>query len=960
MILPYYTYSSGGVVYKALNAIATFFHSDTMGSMIKIAIMIGFLMSFAQFTTTRNHNAIIKWAVVYFFVPLGLINMTATMQIIDKTESHSYTVDNVPYIVALPTYFASTLMMGVTEGVEEIFSSVDDERYGRTGMMFGSRLYKLSRQATVLDVKTKGIFQDFFQNCIVDDIEINGKYTWSELTQTEDVFTFLNGQTMSPLRGLFVDGNNYKTCAEALPLIETRFNIESSQALNNMAARIYGSEASMYLATLATQLSNSYQTNLNVSQNQSTILKQNIALNSLRENIGALDYTGQAMNIAYTQNKMQSTAAWASIGLQAEEFVPMIHTILFMLFSCVGFIVVAVALLPNMTSMVLVNYVKGFVNLATWPMLFALINAFSTWSLQEMSTSVANTFGGLTLSNENPLDEMHMRFSAICGYLLMSVPFISNQILKGSAALMGSLNHNLAGMINSTATRTAGAVSNGDISFGNMSVDQRSFDNLSAHKHDTNVLDRTAGLATIQRSDGSMVTTRSNGGTTYDNTQTISNTTWGASFSDAAQASTQEQYRNALTTQNQTSTQLSDTISAGATLNDRWNNSLSQSLAYGSHNQTGESTQVQEGMSLMNSAINTVQKATNWSHDKAEAYVSAMGSQVSAGIKTPDGLPLPISFGASGSSSWSNEDREAYKKLDSETKTQIENATKQYVEGANVVTQAGSGYDNKETHTEIEQYAHDFGMNWQQQKSLTASANEATIRANDLSQTLSAMETQGVNYNSNLMPHFQSFIADRVEQQGSQNIKGDVERIMTSNSPEVEHTRQQLAHDFFNSDQFRALVAHPVTQQKQSVGTGSENNQDVFGMPSEQDILKAHANSQTVSFTPTQSKLMTKNADETLDRMEESRNSVLHERESTRLFNSEESNRITSAANRQSDQAKELVTQPQQSSDTGTSDLQKLVDGEVDNSRIDRMQSPATTSPYPATDYGYHPPEAKK
>lgn len=148
MTLEYYTYTQGAAIQKALNAIATFFVSQSFASMMSISLMIGAAMTYAYFVATRNPKHIYIWAIVFALVPSMLIKQTVTMQVIDKTEpTAGYSVANVPYLIALPTWFFSTMMVGTADAIESIFTTTDDERYGRTGMMFGSELYQLSRQS---------------------------------------------------------------------------------------------------------------------------------------------------------------------------------------------------------------------------------------------------------------------------------------------------------------------------------------------------------------------------------------------------------------------------------------------------------------------------------------------------------------------------------------------------------------------------------------------------------------------------------------------------------------------------------------------------------------------------------------------------------------------------------------------------------------------------------------------
>ncbi|MFS1985964.1 conjugal transfer protein TraG N-terminal domain-containing protein [Vibrio breoganii] len=86
MTLEYYTYTQGAAIQKALNAIATFFVSQSFASMMSISLMIGAAMTYAYFVATRNPKHIYIWAIVFALVPSMLIKQTVTMQVIDKTE----------------------------------------------------------------------------------------------------------------------------------------------------------------------------------------------------------------------------------------------------------------------------------------------------------------------------------------------------------------------------------------------------------------------------------------------------------------------------------------------------------------------------------------------------------------------------------------------------------------------------------------------------------------------------------------------------------------------------------------------------------------------------------------------------------------------------------------------------------------------------------------------------------
>ncbi|MEZ8724686.1 conjugal transfer protein TraG N-terminal domain-containing protein, partial [Vibrio pomeroyi] len=251
MILEYYTYTSGEVVNKAFNALATFFRTNTFGDYLQMCMMLGLITSLFIFMLSRNPKDLIKWMVVFFAVPLFLINMKADMLIIDKTQpGKAYKVDNVPYLVAVPTYFFSSIMVGMAEGVEGIFTTSDDERYGRTGMLFGSELYQLSRQSRINELALQKLWRDYFHNCMIGDVRINGKYTWDELFTAPDIFAFLDGVRQSPLRALYLDEgggrSTYKRCEEAYPIIKQRFDDAANKNMSLLAHQLLGKDADRY------------------------------------------------------------------------------------------------------------------------------------------------------------------------------------------------------------------------------------------------------------------------------------------------------------------------------------------------------------------------------------------------------------------------------------------------------------------------------------------------------------------------------------------------------------------------------------------------------------------------------------------------------------------------------------------------------------------------------------------
>ncbi|WP_210501472.1 conjugal transfer protein TraG N-terminal domain-containing protein, partial [Vibrio crassostreae] len=796
--------------------------------------------------------------------------------------------------VAVPTYFFSSIMVGMAEGVEGIFTTSDDERYGRTGMLFGSELYQLSRQSRINELALQKLWRDYFHNCMIGDVRINGKYTWDELFAAPDIFAFLDGVRQSPLRALFLDEgggqSTYKRCEEAYPLIKQRFNDAADKNMSLLAHQLLGKDADRYKPQVVQSLQRSYNKFFAISTSASNTIKQNMLMNELRYNLDSLDPTQAALNYAYTTNKLQTTSMWASLGLMAREYLPMLHTMMFMLFACLGFFVAGAAVIPGLTMMVLKNYFGTFAFLATWPALFTIINGFQLWGLESLSTDVSGKFGGLVLSNANTADELHSRFAWMTGILMIGVPMIAKGILKGGQEVMSSMNYQLSSMINSTNARASAAASTGNLDFGSMQIDNHSMNNTHANKFDTNTL-TNQGHTYTQNPDGSVTTQHGDGRTTYDSSQTTSR----GNLSANTQSMLQESVANARshTAQNleQNSTQLGQTIQGGAALSDRWHDSVSKNLAYGEGNTSGFNTQVSEGMNDMQTAVDSVIQQTGWTKDQSKAYLQSVYGGFEGGLGTGKGKGAsPFNLGVSGGVKWSDDERTAYSKMNTEQKQQLEQATKQYTEGANAVTSAGMQVDNKDTRTSVEQFAHDFAINASNTKSLGASVMQSQSDLNALSNTQTRLDSGSASFTANAIQGFQNYLEKQFEQP-------DVQRLMTAHQPEDIAEAKERWQKFTRTEAFASMAGLDGDAAK-IVGKMNQAHQ-------------ATTPTGPLTLSPEQNNTMEKEWGSTVDTVAATRTAMLHNNETGGLFNQERFDGVTDEVRYQQEEAQKPISKPE-------------------------------------------------
>lgn len=802
--LEYYTYSNGDTVAAVLNAVATFFNSASFASLLSMSAMISVVLTTGYFLITRNPGHIFKFAAVFLLVPLMLINSKATMQVIDLTEGNVNSVGNVPYLVAIPTYFATSTMYGFTASIESIFNAdlTATEEYGKTGMTFGSALFQLSsKKSNFNDVAAKRRWDDFFLNCIKRDITINAKYTWQQVLDAPDIWAFINSQTMSPLRGTYVKKGEYKTCAKAAPIIEKEFDNVLNAVLIRQAQLVYGDKYQAKKGVFDASMQDAYQRYANISKSASDIIKQNMTMNAVRNSINDLGGTSGALNYAYTQNKSQTTSMWASIALQAKEFIPMMHTILFLLFACSSILIAVVAMIPSLTASVLTNYVKTFAVLAIWPALFAFLNFIMTTTLAQTTGGVTNIFNGVTLSNSNALDEMHTRFAMIAGYLMMSIPFLAGAIMKGGAAVMSNLSYQLSGMINSTNARTSAAASSGDLDFGNMRIDNQSYNTLNANKRDDTLLNREGtGMSATLGKDGVTTTQYGDGSKVYDAQSTYSNLGYTIASQDQVTQSINTAYTEQQAISDQHQRQLTETTSAGVSMGDRLTKSSLDSRTNNTAYGATDSVNANKGVDMMDSAVDSVMKTTGWSKEEADAWTYGAAARLGFESKF---------FGASGKAGYDHSDRTST--LNSDQQQKVETALLQFRDGANMVSDASIRTDASSSNSQQTQDAKDFGTTWNMAKTQAQTANQSYAKTESLATALNDSRSGSLSISDNLVDDFQRFVEKDINESSPSYMSEEdreqkIKNILTAQTGPERNLRDDYLAKFQSSNEFKLAV----------------------------------------------------------------------------------------------------------------------------------------------------------
>lgn len=797
MALPIHVFSSGDVVRDVLDAI-TMFINDYETQIIYVFALIGVPMSVIAFVKKKSWEVIGAWMAVTLLVPTLLLSSRQDVEIIDASNPMNvYSVTNVPDIIAVPAYFTTYYMYAMTDAVEGIFHTNSDEAYSRTGMLFGSSLFGQVFKAQIQNPELQSAWTSYVTNCIRPDIDINYKYTYGQLEKSKDILTFLADHNPSPLRGIYFNtdsGRTFATCKSALPQITTMFNQDTQTFFSGLTTAFDANTSD--IAKSSMQLQNSLsdlQTNLmNISQGSLELTKQIMAINGLKKGLvdanNRTDGTWQsAKAFMAAQTETQNLGFMTAAGLWAQKKVPLLHTILILLIMCSAPIALGVAMIPNMTTSVLKNYVKGYCMLASWPIVFSFINYIATLYLTSALSGLTDANGGITISNLSQASLKNLDAAAIAGWLMALTPVISRYLVAGGGQIIESSAMQFSGLMSSIAGGVSREVSTGNLSLGNTSMNNHSFDNISANKQD---LASTMNYFGASASDpnGVVTTTYGNGHDVYNARSSISQLPMNLNNSDAQRSVLNQAVRDQTSVVHGLKAARSHSISETATELHRAASNLSSADSEGVGYKDDSSSSYARDLGSMSNIVNEYAKSHGTSD--TSAWQEMLSTSVSGGAKIP--IIGGVKAKAEGSKSWTQQEASATSNANRSSLQQQFNEKFSALQ-SDVRTDST---DHRNTSSHSSESSVSGQLN--QLSSANKSYEEALNTQHSYELAASKASEHSLSVNENLDNEFQSYVEQTHSNYGANAFNGlTTKQILTGTNAEARDYRDHLAQNFF-------------------------------------------------------------------------------------------------------------------------------------------------------------------
>ena len=503
-----YTYGAGEVLWNSFNAIAVMYRDGYIEKFFTISLMIGLMWAAIKSVINRDPvGHYIKWFMGYLFVLLVLLqpvnlfqNEGMTIYIRDVITNKAKKVDHLPPGLVIPAGLICGVGYSTTKLFETLFSAPTPEYlpYHKYGTVFGAQVMGELKNIKIQDPVFRENLESYITSCMLYDVMIGKKYDINTLYNSEDIWDLLmtHSSTLRMFNYRSQDGRKLLTCRDGLSRLSENFQNEGlllAKKFPNFSILAAGStknnDKKNFIKALEV-VQKFYSGNIGSNITAADQLKQILIINQFR-NVPKSYGTLKAL-----QNQ---NSGWKIVGDLGQLVLPILHAIFqVLIYSC--FPIVVALLFFSQRFQLLKTYFELMIWIELWPLLFAILNgAVSIFAKQ------AGLGGDITLASIDNIATTQSTYAMMAYSMGMMVPALSYMIAKGGVGQFVHMAGSLMSGVQRGADMAAGEVTSGARSLDNVSIGNRSFNNLSANKYDDSGSIQSS-FVRERASDGSILT----------------------------------------------------------------------------------------------------------------------------------------------------------------------------------------------------------------------------------------------------------------------------------------------------------------------------------------------------------------------------------------------------------------------------------------------------------------------
>ncbi|WP_203368735.1 conjugal transfer protein TraG N-terminal domain-containing protein [Cysteiniphilum marinum] len=769
--------SQGVVAQYILNAVATFYNSSESDTLFWMMGCIGLFAVLCRLLMKHDLKEVLFWVLSYVFITAIAFNLRTSVSVHDTTRPLAqYKVDNVPLGLAYPLFFATGISNYVTDTLEGIMHVPNDLSYEKYGMVWGSTIFSQMNQSRV-NPELLGYFARYLRQCVYPEIKLRKNFTYKQLTDAPDIFDFLQQRIRNGVSRVHIPNANpnepnatdFPFCGTATTWIIDEFKKDATINIGDLYKYNANNQA-LTLAQMQASVQNVYQHFFNMSGTAQNTMMQNLAINAVNDGFrvltGASGNAAAALNYSKVQGEMSRKATWVSAGMFAQEFIPMLHTILMLLMVCAFIPVGYMLLFPGYLLHIVKKYVGGLIWLATWSIFYVFVNFIMTSILSLHLQEYSGGYSGLTMSNLNGLESLTWKYAAATGWILAFIPYLSRMLTVGAGHAMMGIATSMTSSLMSDAEKGSRAMSEGNISAFNTSIGTHNGNNMHFEQHSLRPTETMGGGVRSSLAGGMQYQTPQ-GDTVYDNSGVIDRQPFDMMQRESVStglSKTQAQYEKNAFAQ---AKMMNESVSSGA----NFLNQTGKTQALKDYAASSESTN--ETAQVARAASKLADFHSRFSQDQINASMNGLNAEAGFEFKAGTGNAFKFFSAngylkAGGSYGKSNTTNDSVGMSASEAKAYREsfdtllNANKSDLATLDKAIGVDKGQSMQSTFGEAKAYSESAQRNYD----LSVQAGEAANYAKNHDFTLG----------ENLMPKFKDYLDDHYGEQSRNQWLGNIDQ----------------------------------------------------------------------------------------------------------------------------------------------------------------------------------------
>ncbi|MFQ5779185.1 MAG: conjugal transfer protein TraG N-terminal domain-containing protein, partial [Nitrospiria bacterium] len=498
MVYEIHTYGGGDILVQILTGAKLILGSPAFTTLIGVIALLGLLIFIAYLSFSFRWE--ISWFLWLVIAYLGLFAPKADVAVIDHLQpGNTQVVTGVPALLGYFGHISSAVGDGLTRLMEQAFSLPGGLAFRATGYAAPLHAIQAGLNEGIPEPYVASSATQYIKNCVFYDL-LDGTKLASAILKSPDLLSAFESDHPSRFTETLIaaDGSEITGHPDVVKCVA------GYQRLRNGMNRIYGTWWNRFVRSVSGArdlpavdvepvLTLSYQRLMNIAATPQEIIFQSAMIHAYDEALElqakATGSTEELLGMTLAQAEYQQRTGLFTMGRMARHLLPALRSVVEALIYGIFPFLLLMLFLP-WGYKVLQTYAVGFLWLQLWGPIFAVLNLLTAIRAEKILKPYASE--GVTIMTWATLDTMTADQLAMAGAISLMVPILAYFLASGSLSGIIQGAGMVLGSSQSTAGRAASSAGMGNISMGNVGLD-----NFQANKFNPAVESTTGWRETV-------------------------------------------------------------------------------------------------------------------------------------------------------------------------------------------------------------------------------------------------------------------------------------------------------------------------------------------------------------------------------------------------------------------------------------------------------------------------------